>query len=163
MKVVLVRPNYKSLSNSVMPPLGIGYLSSYLRKHGMETAIVDGLRDGLDFDGLRKEILSKKPDVVGISCYTSHYKEVVILSKEIKKNNIRCVIGGPHPTFLPYQTLTDSNADYVICGEAEMAFLALLKNNLVNNNIKGVYSLDNLKSPDTPIEKAVRCDTESGC
>jgi len=137
-----------------MPPLGIGYLSSYLTKHGIETAIVDGLRDHLDFNSVREEILNENPDVVGISCYTSYYKEAVILSREIKRNNIPCVIGGPHPTFLPYQSLMDANADYVICGEAEKAFLALLKNNLVNNNIKGIYSLDNLKNSEGPIQKA---------
>ncbi|UCF00111.1 MAG: radical SAM protein [Planctomycetota bacterium] len=154
MKVVLVRPNHRSLNHVVMPPLGIGYLSGHLRRYGIETAIVDGLKNKLDFNALAGKILSETPDAVGISCYTSHYNETVLLSKEIKKNNIPCIIGGPHATFLPHQTLLDSNADYVICGEAEIALLALLENNLINNNIKGVYSLSNLKGSDSSIEKA---------
>jgi len=154
MKIALVRPNHRCLSNTIMPPLGIGYLSSYLKSHGIETVVVDALRDRLNEASTLDIVLKRKPDVVGITCYTAYYSEAVALSKGIKKNNIPCIIGGPHPTFLTYETLLDSKADFAICGEAEIAITALLKNNLINNNIKGVYSLDNLSSPDLPVVKA---------
>ena len=34
MKIVLVRPNYKS--HIITPPLGLGYLASFLKSHGIE-------------------------------------------------------------------------------------------------------------------------------
>lgn len=152
MKIILVRPKYKS--SIITPPLGIGYISAYLKQHGIETKIIDGLREGIDNKQMIMQIISEKPDAVGITCLTAFYNEVVELAKYIKQNNIKCIIGGIHPTFLPYKTLEDSRADYVVCGEGEIAFLKLIKNNFVNKNIQGVYSLDNIKSTDKIIKKA---------
>ena len=143
MKIALVRPNYKS--HIITPPLGLGYLSSYLNKYGIETVIIDGLKEGLNARRIIKKILELKPDAVGITCITAFYKEVVLISRELKKNKIITIIGGQHPTFLPYQTLIESQADYVVCGEGEIPLLDLVRNNLRNDNIQGVYSLVNLK------------------
>lgn len=151
-KIVLVRPNYKS--HIITPPLGIGYLSSYLKKHGFDVIIVDGLRDNLDFKSMVKKILAEKPDVVGITCLTAFYIEVVKLSKTLKKHDLKVIIGGVHPSFLPFQTLKDSKADFVVCGEGEIALLKLLKAKINTKNIPGVYSLNNIKSK-TFVTKAV--------
>ncbi|MFC1620704.1 B12-binding domain-containing radical SAM protein [Candidatus Omnitrophota bacterium] len=152
MKVILVRPNYKS--HIITPPLGIGYLASYLEKHRIEIKIIDGLRDRLNNKEILKIILDEKPDIVGISSLTAFYNETVDLCKGIKDHSIRCVIGGVHPTFLPYSTLLDTRADFVICGEAEIAFLKLIQNNFKNDGIPGVYSMGDLKSDDDVIVKA---------
>ncbi|MCB4790411.1 MAG: B12-binding domain-containing radical SAM protein [Elusimicrobia bacterium] len=141
MKVILTKPNYKSFF--VTPPLGLGYLASHLKKENIDTVIIDGLRENLGLKDLTDRILGEKPDVVGINCLSDYYKEVIQLSKLIKQKNIPCIIGGTHPTFLPYQTLLESNADYVICGEGEIPLLKLIKNNLVNDNIPGVISRTN--------------------
>lgn len=152
MKIVLVRPNYKS--HIITPPINLGYLSAYLKKHNIQTKIIDGLRDDLASNAILERITNEKPDVVGITCLTAFYKEAIQLSRLVKEQGISCIIGGVHPTFLPYQTLIDSNADYVICGEGEIALLKFLDNNLVNNNIRGIYSRQNLKSAKTKIKKA---------
>jgi anaerobic magnesium-protoporphyrin IX monomethyl ester cyclase len=152
MKIALVRPNYKS--HQITPPLGLGYLSSYLKKHGIETVIIDGLKERLNPGQMIHRILKLNPDAVGITCVTAFYKEVVALSRELKKNKITTIIGGPHPTFLPYQTLIESQADYVVCGEGEIPLLDLVKNNFRNHNIQGVYSLENLKDERQEIIKS---------
>lgn len=143
MKMVLIRPNYES--HIITPPLGIGYLSSYLKKNGVESVIIDGLRDKLSPEDILNKILLEKPDAVGITCLTAFYNEVVNLAKLLKKSNIRCVIGGVHPTFMPQETLSDSGADFIVCGEGELALLRLAQNNFVNGNIQGVYSSGDLK------------------
>jgi anaerobic magnesium-protoporphyrin IX monomethyl ester cyclase len=152
MKIAFVRPNYNS--HIITPPLGLGYLSSYLKKSGIDTVIVDGLKERLDLRRMIKKILELKPDAVGITCITAFYKEVVSLSRELKKNKIITIIGGQHPTFLPYQTLVESQADYVVCGEGEIPLLDLIRNNFRNDNIQGVYSLVNLKDEYQEIMKA---------
>ena len=81
-KLVLVRPNYKS--HIITPPLGIGVLSSYLKKEGNEVKLVDGLRDNLSNDDVLKIILDEKPDAVGITCLSAFYNEVVDLSQKVK-------------------------------------------------------------------------------
>lgn len=142
MKIALVRPNYKS--HIITPPLGIGYLSSYLKKNGVEVIIIDALKENLDHKSTVNRILTEKPDVVGITCLTAFYIEVVQLSKTMKKHGIKVIIGGVHPTFLPFQTLKDSKADFVVCGEGEIALLKLLKSDFKQTNITGVYSLKNV-------------------
>ena len=152
MKIVLVRPNFDG--HTISPPLGLGYLSSYLKKQGVEAVIIDGLRENLGLDKIVERILSERPDAVGISCVTAYYKEVVALSRELKRNKLRVIVGGFHPTFLPYETLVDSKADFVICGEAEIALAKLAKKKFVNTDIKGVYSLRNLSAKTRRVEKA---------
>ena len=142
MKIVLVRPNYKS--HIITPPLGIGYLSSYLKKNGIEVKIIDALKENLDYSSTINKILAEKPDAVGITCLTAFYIEVVKISKALKKNGLKVIIGGVHPSFLPYETLKDSKADFVVCGEGEIALLELLKSNFKRTNISGVYSLKNV-------------------
>jgi len=152
MKIILVRPNYKS--HIITPPLGIGYLAACLKREGIEVKIIDGLINKLTNEQIFKKISIEKPDAVGITCVTAFYNEVIALSKVIKNNNVRTIIGGVHPTFLPYSTLVDSQADFVICGEGEIALSKLIKNNFNNYGIKGVYSVKDLKNDNDIIEKA---------
>jgi len=152
MKIALVRPNYNS--HIITPHLGLGYLSSYLKKYGTDTVIIDGLKENLDFRRMINRILDLKPDAVAITCLTAFYNQAVSLSRELKKNKITTIIGGAHPTFLPYQTLVESQADYVVCGEGEIPLRELIRNNFRNDNIPGVYSLENLKDERPEIIKA---------
>ncbi len=144
MKAVLIRPNYDS--HIITPPLGLGYLSSSLKKAGIKTKIIDGLKESLSVDDVIKKTIAEKPDVVGITCLTAFYNETREISKRLKAKGMKVVIGGVHPTFLPLLTLKETGADYVICGEGEIAFPKLIKAKLKNKNIQGVYSLKNLKN-----------------
>ncbi|MDO9577106.1 MAG: radical SAM protein [Candidatus Cloacimonadales bacterium] len=156
MKIILIRPRYKS--HLITPPLGLGYLSSYLQKHGIETIIIDALRDNISNDEVLSKIMVGKPDAVGITCLTAFYNEVVDLSLKFKKQNIKIIIGGVHPTFLPQQTLQESECDFVILGEGEKALLKLLQNGLDNAEIPGVYSLADFSQDDLEIVKAERIE-----
>lgn len=157
MKVVLVRPNY--ISHIITPPLGLGYLSSWLRKHGIDTVLIDALRDGLSQDALIRRILREKPDAVGITCLTAWYHETVALSRALVDERCRVIIGGVHPTFLPVKTLLESQADFVICGEAEHALLELLSSGFDHRGIAGVYARHDPPLPgrDVVMARPVAC------
>ncbi len=154
MKIVLIRPNYDS--HIITPPLGLGYLASYLKKHGVNAFIIDALRDNTNKHRLIQQILDLCPDAVGITCLTAFYKECIELSQMLKRKNIRVIMGGVHPTFQPRETLMDSGCDYVILGEGEKALAALSTNNFVNNGITGVYSLEDFENCDLSPQKAER-------
>lgn len=150
MKIVLVRPNYQT--NIIVPPLGLGYLASSLKKQGIRAVIVDGLNENLNFENLVQRIVSLKPDAVGITCLTAFYYDVVNLSRALKEKGCRVIIGGVHPTFLPMETLNDSKANFVVCGEGEIALPKLIKKKF-KSHIPGVYSKKDLKKG-RPLERA---------
>ncbi|OFX19154.1 MAG: hypothetical protein A2033_02010 [Bacteroidetes bacterium GWA2_31_9] len=138
MKVVLVRPNFDS--HIITPPIGLGYLASALKIFEINVVIIDALKNNFSNIALVGIIEKQNPDIVGITCLTAFYNETIELSLLLKQKNIKVVIGGVHPTFLPHQTLLESNCDYVILGEGEIALRKLVQNNGLNNNIQGVYS-----------------------
>lgn len=155
MRIVLVRPNYDT--PTVAPYLGLAYLSSVLKQNGIEVIVIDNLLYKLKLKDLIEKIKSYNPDCVGISCLSAFYDEVKELSLELKNNNIKVIIGGVHPTFMPYTTLKETKCDYVIAGEGEKVFPELLLNNIANNNpnnkIKGVYTINDITS-DKGVETA---------
>jgi hypothetical protein len=74
MKTILVRVNIPTLQ--LVPPLGLRYISAYLNKNGIETKIIDGLRDELSNKELLEIIKEEKADAVGIGCLTAEYNVV---------------------------------------------------------------------------------------
>lgn len=146
LKIVLVRPDYDV--TVITPHLGMGYLSSFLKAKGIEVIIIDNLLLKLDNSTLIKKILSVNPDCVGITCLSAFFNEVKELSLQLKASGLKTIVGGVHPTFLPYSTLIETKCDFVICGEGEIALSELLLRKFDNTGIQGVYSLKDLNSDD---------------
>ncbi len=134
MRILLLSPPTNSAIKSVIgvtgPPLGLAYLASMARLQGDDVKIIDSLAMNYSFDNVASEIKNYDPDLVGITSTTSMMPDaykVASLSKEYN-NNIKVVMGGPHVTFTPELTLTESeNVDYVISGEGEIIFSNLLQ------------------------------------
>src|SRR3990172_12257047 len=100
MKLILTRPKYHT--HLITPPLGLGYLSSFLKENGFkETRIIDGLNLGISNVRLAKICEDEKADIVGISTLSDYFSETVALSSLLKNKGIKVVIGGPHITALP--------------------------------------------------------------
>lgn len=141
MKIILVRPNYRS--HLITPPLGLGYLSAYLKSRGYQVKIIDGLNLGLS----NQEIVQQcqEADLVGISIISDYYLEAKDLCRGLKQINKKVVLGGPHPSALPQESLVQTGADYVIIGEGEETLLELvrtLENNQEVSRIPGVFVLN---------------------
>lgn len=136
MKVQLIfappfkRYRFGELSEQVSAPLGLLYIAAFLRERikDIEIKITDGTRIG--YDRSVEEIRSFKPDVVGISFYTSvalsAYKLVNLLKEE--SPGLLVVLGGPHASALPYEGLAQSKADIIAIGEGEQTFFEIIKN-----------------------------------
>lgn len=152
MKVILTRPRYNT--HLITPPLGIGYLSSYLKSKHVECKIIDGLN--LDLSNNKIVSLAKYADVVGISVLSSYFLEAVDLAKKLKKAGKIVVVGGPHASALPLLTLEQCRADYVIIGEGEKTFYQLinqLKTGKKNIKLTGVVSRQFKKPTFSPFTK----------
>lgn len=139
MKVILTRPNYHS--HLITPPLGLGYLSAYLKQGGYEVKVVDGLNNSLTADEIIEQC--RGYDIVGISCMSDYFSEVVDLAKKLKRRGFPVVIGGAHASALPKFTLEQTGADFVVVGEGEISLFELLQrieNKEDLNGLPGVFT-----------------------
>ena len=96
-------------------------------------------------------IADRNPDAVGVTCLTAYYHETVALCRALQKYQIPIILGGPHPTFLPKSTLEDTGADFVVCGEGEIALVKLVRRGFRHSRIPGVYALGDLNDNIAPV------------
>jgi len=119
-----------------MPLLGLGYLAAYLREKGAAVAIVDALFDRLTLKETVERIVSRRPAMVGFTAMTHEVKRATQVAREVHRRlpEAILVVGGPHATALPRQTLEEFEVfNYAVFGEGEMTvhelWLAQPRNN----------------------------------
>ncbi len=78
------------------------------------------------WDLIESNIISHKPDLVGITCNSGSMDTVRILAKRLRNLDVPVVLGGSHPTVLPEQSLIYTSADMAVTGEGEIALVDLL-------------------------------------
>jgi radical SAM superfamily enzyme YgiQ (UPF0313 family) len=121
MKVVFVNCRI-----DIYPPIGLCYLSAYLKRHLPEvaTSLVEFV-PGDSFERNVSRVAAEAPDIIAITTYTVGFHEVIeycdILRAKLPAAFI--LLGGPHITSLP-ETLPRS-ADAGVLGEGEETLLEL--------------------------------------
>ena len=150
MKVVLVNPpmNFdialgkaKNVGKyTVMIPHGLASIAAVLRENGIECIIIDAYAENLTIDSIIKRIKQYKPVAVGMTGVTPVIPIAHEIAKSIKEvdKSIKIILGGPHPSTLPKETLGDSNIDFIVRGEGEYAFLNLLHTIESNSDVSKV-------------------------
>lgn len=172
---------------SVLPPLGLGYLISSLRKNFGRDYIAFKIVD----QDIEEAINKFKPDIIGITSVTQNYNRAITYAKIAKKYGLPVIIGGVHISALP-STLT-KDMDVGVIGEGEQRIVELFNlfdkkgyfdnNELEELNIEGVVfrindklivtknrkpiePLDRILMPDRDvfaIEKSTYMFTSRGC
>lgn len=130
MKIVLINPSQKAaygkLKAPVYPPLGLGYLAAVLLKEGYEVEMLDMEAGRVSRGDFKKWLRQEQPQLVGFTCTTPLYDEVLKLSKIVKEEIGRVVCcGGIHPTVLAEDMFKGGDIDFVIRGEGEETLLEL--------------------------------------
>lgn len=174
MRVLFVSPPWHCLHNKapMAMPLGLCYLAAVLREHGHECLIYDGdlgfgdedsespiiidyeryheMTDShIAWDKAESVVREFNPDVCGITFTTGAYASAKKMAGIAKKCNpdTTVVLGGPHATLLPEETLKDIDAEAVVRNEGENSLLELvscLEENKPLNDVLGIsYKLEN--------------------
>lgn len=156
MKILLLNPPALKYRRGVdivvrdisLPPLGIAYIASYLKKNGIQNVKVFDLA----FFSVQDAYKSIEPElnstnIIGISCFTDRRGAAYELVKLINKNynNIEIVLGGVHSTFLYEQLLRNLPVSTIFLGESEISFFNFIKSKIENkplNEIKGIVYKD---------------------
>ena len=116
----------------VHSPMGLLYIASYLKKKRKEKDKIEIYDISGEGDSLKEAIEKIKefsPDIFGIQMFTMTAPNVLEILKAIKKTDkkIKTVVGGPHPTVFPEETLDQENVDYIVLGEGEIPFQRLIE------------------------------------
>jgi anaerobic magnesium-protoporphyrin IX monomethyl ester cyclase len=115
------------------PPLGLGYLASYLLEHGFSVSIQDAT-----FNGIAKTMESTKalrPRIVGVYSMFTMREASLKFAREIADSCELLVAGGPLPSIDPEAFLNEF--DVVVEGEGEETLLELVKG-MPLNSIRGI-------------------------
>ena len=166
MKVTFVYPGiamigFNSLGgnchDTVSVNLGMGYISSYLKKNSNHTADLIDLRDLKGWNHFESELQEKCPDIVGIYCNTVNYSSSLKSAEIAKRQGRTVVMGGPHATLDPHSLIDTSFVDCVIVGEGEKSFLDVVNHIEAGEALESVIqgekidNLDDIPFPDRDI------------
>lgn len=131
-RILLVNPVDKTQISSRLgvkaPPLGLIYLASSLEKNAFSVKIVDANLRNMESTEVAGAVKSEKPDIVGLYAPTATIKTAIQCVNEIKRAVPDCftIIGGPHASSLPVETLRMSSAlDSVCIGEGERTIVEI--------------------------------------
>ncbi|HTY45550.1 MAG TPA: radical SAM protein [Patescibacteria group bacterium] len=136
-RVLLINPpvhieqiygKYSELA-AFQPPVGLCSLAGYLRKFEYDVRILDAAVSGLSVSDTVRHVAAQEADLVGISANTANISIVAHLAAELKKTGVpsKIAVGGPHPTFMPEQTLQEGCFDFAAIGEGEQTLLELVR------------------------------------
>ncbi len=126
-----------------IPPLGpepirgnVPLAAAYLRLYAQRVARMDGeiellpssLADTLGDAAMVREIVARRPDVLGLSCYLWNIERSLYLAEQVKQRlpSVVVALGGPEMTPDNAWVLKHPAVDYAIFGEGEQTFADLL-------------------------------------
>ncbi len=105
------------------PPLGLLYISAYLRQQGFSVEIFDSTFS--QYDRLCSTLEAGPPGVLGIYVNLMTRGNVLKIIKNAKKHGWKVVVGGPEAANYP-ENYIRYQADAVVIGEGEQTLAELL-------------------------------------
>jgi anaerobic magnesium-protoporphyrin IX monomethyl ester cyclase len=124
MRVLLVSPKSSVWNSRAHIHMGLGYLAGSLLAHGYEVALHDA---SVEPEPLADLLEREHFDVVGISSPTPLINEAWRAAAEAKAHGALTILGGPHLTIMPAESMQKPQVDLVVRGEAETTIIEILR------------------------------------
>ena len=118
MRILLASPESGVWNSRKHIHMGLGYLAGALIAQGYEVDIWDAAVEE-EFESLDDRLSHEKYDVVGISAPTPLITKAWKAAETAKKHGAITILGGPHLTLMPRESMEKPNVDLVVKGEAE--------------------------------------------
>jgi radical SAM superfamily enzyme YgiQ (UPF0313 family) len=129
MKGLLITPCHSpELADSVFPT-GLGYIASVAAVAGHDITVMDLDGDRRPPERIEPDLRAESPDIVGITGHATALPFVRDISATLKSlhRHTPVVLGGPLTAVSPEILLDNTRVDYLVPGEGERVFLALLE------------------------------------
>ena len=142
------------------PPIGLAYLAASLRENNFEVKIIDAKSLDMNHKQTCEAVLMEKPDLVGITMFTSQLRSALITARKIKKSLPSCkiVVGGSHVHPQHEELIRkESFIDFCVRIEGEITMVELAKaisNGWDLRKVKGITFRENgrvIVNPDRPV------------
>jgi radical SAM superfamily enzyme YgiQ (UPF0313 family) len=130
---------WKQFREVAQPPLGLAYIASYLQQRGHKTKLFDTTFSAQVLGDIEKHIRDFSPDYVAMTATTPQITSAFIIAEFIKARfpDIKIILGGPHASALPEETVSNKDIDMVVCGEGEIT-VSEIADNLPRDKINGI-------------------------
>lgn len=150
MNILLINPPYSTEERygrdlgkfgPLNEPLGLAYIGANLEKGGHNVTIIDAPALELKPEDICGHIEKENYDIVGVTMLTPMYARSVEVVRAVNNAfpEIKIVVGGPHPTILPEETINENKEiDFVVIGEGEVILLNLV------NALENSESIDDI-------------------
>jgi len=149
MNILLISPSYYPQANASYFPLGLAYISAYIKTQGHTVEGLNLNHTGVSERALRlNSVLSnKKIDLIGISGLTVAFNEIDSLMKKIReiREDIPIVLGGGITAVEGELMMNTLRPNYAVVGEGEFIFTRLLnaiENDIDTRKIAGIWCWD---------------------
>ena len=145
MRALFIYPNTRNeildIVRTQKEPLGICYLSAYLKRKGHISKVIHQL--DLSDDDLLKKVKEFHPEIVGFSTFTYNFKKGKDLALRIKSEykDVPIVFGGYHVSALPSESVRESAIDFVVVGEGEKTIEDLIRTIKNGGNLEDVRGI----------------------
>ena len=112
---------------NTIAPLGLAYLAAVAERDGHDVRIAD-CSLGATLSQLCARIRAFAPGIVGITCTTPSWVSARATARAVRQllPEAKLVIGGPHVTATPTQSMDGDEFDVGVIGEGEQTFIELL-------------------------------------
>ncbi len=132
--------------SGMFPPLGLLYVAAYAEQiPDCVAQVLDCQAEQVTHDALSGRLALAAPDVVGIQVMTFTLIDAIMVARTVRQTcpEALIVVGGPHPTIFPEETIRMPEIDVVIPGEGEFLFASLLQAIAANDapeSVEGVLT-----------------------
>ncbi|MES2622254.1 MAG: radical SAM protein [Bacteroidota bacterium] len=137
--------------------LGISMMSAIAKREGHKVGMAFSAslfhdRFNLEFPSISpyfddthnviQAIKEQKPDVISFGALTSTYQWMLDVAMQAKEINgaVKIVFGGVHPSAVPNLVIANPYVDFVVSGEGDEAFPAILKAIATDDYSKPIYN-----------------------
>ncbi len=141
MKILLIQPPSGTKHSDKVylhEPLALSYLGAGLKADGHEVALLDARLE----PGIEAFLLRERPDLAGITGYTTQVNIIKEISARVKAllPEPFVVVGGHHATIRP-EDFNDPNIDLVVIGEGVAAIREIARNLEQGMPLRGIPGL----------------------
>ncbi len=112
-----------------LPPIGLIYLATWLRERtSHQVEVLDALLERLPPEEVARRVRLAGVEVVGLSAMTHTWLDCLLVARAVRAvaPEVRVVVGGPHVSLFPLESLEHPEIDYIVIGDGEVPFAALL-------------------------------------